>query len=87
MKYGIIMLCGGESMMLTPSPKPKLDLLAVTPLLGDTVLRSSKDMVEFMYHDVKLTLYPNGSVMFYHFIDLEIARTYADEILELVRQG
>ena len=87
MKYYITMLCGGQSMMLSPSERSKFDTLEVSRILGDRVLRASKDMVEFMYKDVKLTLYPNSSIMFYHFTDLEIAYTYADEVLETVKVG
>ena len=47
----------------------------------DDVMRVSKDMIEFMYHGIKITLYPNGSVMFYHFTDLEKGRLYADEVI------
>ena len=67
-------------MMLTPSEDPKIDLESVSEGF-DGVLRVSKDLMEFMYKDVKLTLYPNGSVMFYHFTDPDEARSYADEVL------
>ena len=86
MKYHITMLCGGQSMMLSPSERPKFDILEVSKGLTD-VLRASKDMVEFMYRDVKLTLYPNASIMFYHFTDLEVAYSYADEILVMIKGG
>ena len=74
-------------MMLSPSERPDIDLISVPARLGDEVLRSSKDMVEFMLHGVKLTLYPNGSVMFYHFTDLKTAEAYADEVMAAVRGG
>ena len=73
-------------MMLSPSERPKFDILAVSEMLGD-VQRTTKDMVEFMYKDVKLTLYPNASIMFYHFTDLEVAYSYADEILAMIEGG
>ena len=84
MKYHITMLCGGESMMLSPSEIYKLDLEDVVDKMDDGVLRSNKDMVEFMYDGVKLTLYTNGSIMFYHFTDTDVAYSYADEILEKI---
>lgn len=83
MRYQTTMLCGGESMMLTPSERSDFDILEVSKGLDD-VLRATKDMVEFMFRDVKLTLYPNSSIMFYHFTDQEVARTYADEILAMI---
>ena len=86
MRYQITMLCGGESMMLTPSERPEFDILEVSKGFDD-VLRATKDMVEFMYKDVKLTLYPNASIMFYHFTDLEAAHSYADEILASIDGG
>ena len=84
MRYQITMLCGGESMMLTPSERLDFDILEVSKGFGD-VLRATKDMVEFMYNGVKLTLYPNSSIMYYHFTDLEVARTYADEIMAMIK--
>ena len=85
MRYHVTMLCGGESMMLSPSERPHLDTDAVSDILGDAVLRSSEDMVEFMYNDVKLTLYPNGSMMFYHFTDLDTATSYMEGVMEKVK--
>ena len=73
-------------MMLSPSVRQDIDLVEVSSSFGD-VIRVSKDMMEFMYHEIKITLYPNGSVMFYHFTDLDVARIYADEVIEKARQG
>ena len=73
-------------MMLSPSERPEFDLLEVSKELGE-VLQATKDMVEFMYKDVKLTLYPNASIMFYHFTDSEVAHSYADEIMAMIRDG
>ena len=87
MKYHITMLCGGESMMLTPSEIYRLDLEDAVGKMDDEILRSNKDMVEFMHKGVKLTLYTNGSIMFYHFTDLEVAYAYADEVLEIAKGG
>ena len=75
------MLCGGQSMMLTPSVKPVFAMDDAQKILGDSVLRASEDMIEFMYRDVKITVYPNGSIMFYHFTDFDTACVYADEII------
>ena len=73
-------------MMLSPSEKIEFDILGVSKEFED-VLQATKDMVEFMYNDVKLTLYPNSSIMFYHFTDSKVAFTYADEVLELANGG
>ena len=86
MKYHMIPLCGGKSMMLSPSERLDIDLMAVSASFDD-VLRVSKDMMEFMFREVKMTLYPNGSVMFYHFTDLDVANSYADEVIDKARQG
>ena len=61
--------------------------MSVSNELGGGVLRASKDMVEFMHDGVKLTLYPNASLLFYHFTDLEIANSYADEIMAILEGG
>ena len=73
-------------MMLAPSERSEFDLLEVSKGFGD-VLRATKDMVEFMYKGVKLTLYPNSNIMFYHFTDLEAANSYADEVLAMINGG
>ena len=81
-KYHTIMLCGGQSMMLNPSVRPTISMDDACRILKDSVLRYSKDMIEFMYRDVKITVYPNGSIMFYHFTDFNTACVYADEIID-----
>lgn len=83
MKFHITMLCGGQSMMLTPSDTYKIDLDSIKEKLPG-VIKSSKDMLEFMYKGIKITLYTSGSVFFYHFIDKEKAFVYAEEILLIV---
>ena len=72
-------------MMLSPSERQDIDLMSISEKFDD-VIRVSKDMMEFMYRDIKVTLYPNGSVMFYHFTDLEKGRMYADEVIGKARQ-
>ena len=72
-------------MMLSPSERLEIDLMSVFGRFED-VIRVSKDMMEFTYHEIKVTLYPNGSVMFYHFTDLEKGRLYADEVIAKARQ-
>ena len=72
-------------MMLSPSERLEIDLMSVSESF-DNVIRVSKDMMEFMYREIKITLYPNGSVMFYHFTDLEKGRLYADEVIAKARQ-
>ena len=73
-------------MMISPSERMTIDLMAVSPSFGD-VIRVSKDMMEFMFRELKLTLYPNGSVMFYHFTDFDAACSYADEVIMKARCG
>ena len=70
-------------MMLNPSERLSIPMEDACEILKD-VLRSSKDMIEFMYNDVKITIYPNGSIMFYHFTDFDTACQYADEIIGLL---
>ena len=87
MRYHVTMLCGGQSMMLTPSETTAVDLKRAAGILGESVLRSSEDLVEFMFRGIKITAYANGSLMFYHFIDLEKATEYADEVLAKITSG
>ncbi len=86
MRYHITMLCGGQSMMLTPSDPPVFGMDRAKEVMGDSVLRSSDDMLEFMFRDVKITIYPNGSIMFYHFTDAEASYAYADEIIGMITE-
>ena len=72
-------------MMLSPSERMEIDPMSGSETFED-VIRVSKDMMEFTYHGIKITLYPNGSVMFYHFTDLEKGRLYADEVIAKARQ-
>ncbi len=83
-KYHSITLCGGKSMMLSPTEKLSIPMEDACGILKESVLRSSKDMIEFMYKDIKLTIYPNGSIMFYHFTDFDTACAYADEIIGML---
>lgn len=71
-------------MMLVPSVKYDLDLKAASELLDFTMIRCCDEMIEFLHDDIKLTLYSNGSLMFYHFIDIERGYSIADEVLETI---
>lgn len=83
MKFHVTMLCGGKSMMLTPSETVSVDLVEAEKKVTD-VVKSSNEMLEFMYHDIKITIYSSGNVFFYHFTDRPKAFEYAEEILKLV---
>ena len=77
-------LCGGKSMMLAPLTPYDIDLLHSADVLGHCVLRSSEEMLEFMYEDIKLTLYRNGNLMFYHYTDIEHGYKIADMVLGML---
>ncbi|MGN1044825.1 MAG: hypothetical protein ACI4Q9_02565 [Candidatus Methanomethylophilaceae archaeon] len=79
--YTLTVLCGGKSLMLVPRSPMDLDPSVHVKGLGAEVMRASPEMAEFMYRDVKITLYSNGGLMFYHLSDADVAETYADEIL------
>lgn len=83
MKFHVTMLCGGKSMMLTPSESVTVNLKEAEKKVSD-VVKCSSEMLEFMYHDIKITLYTSGNVFFYHFIDRPKAFEYAEEILRSV---
>lgn len=68
-------------MMLAPYARYDLDPRLVSESLDCTVLRATDEMVEFMYMEIKLTLYRNGNLMFYHYTDLEKGYEIADEVL------
>ena len=79
--YRLTVLCGGRSLMLVPRSFMEMDPSERVRELGADVLRSSSEMAEFMYEGVKVTLYPNGGLMFYHLDDPDLAERYADTIL------
>ena len=83
-RYHLTVLCGGKSMMLAPSVAYDIDLIHASDVLAQSVLRASEEMVEFMFDGIKLTLYSNGSLMFYHFNDPVAGYDICDRVLSLV---
>ena len=83
-RYHLTVLCGGKSMMLAPSVAYDIDLIHASDVLAQSVLRASEEMVEFMFDGIKLTLYSNGSLMFYHFNDPDAGYDICDRVLSLV---
>ncbi|MBR7123532.1 MAG: hypothetical protein IKC93_01520 [Candidatus Methanomethylophilaceae archaeon] len=71
-------------MMLAPSVAYDIDLIRASEILAQSVLRASEEMVEFMFDGIKLTLYSNGSLMFYHFNDPDAGYDICDCVLSLV---
>ena len=71
-------------MMLAPSVAYDIDLIHASDVLAQSVLRASEEMVEFMFDGIKLTLYSNGSLMFYHFNDPVAGYDICDRVLSLV---
>lgn len=83
-KYHLTLLCGGKSMMLTPIPPPSVDMGIALSEFADTASKMSPEMIEFCFEGIRLTLYPNGSIMFYHYRELDAAYAIADRILDTV---
>ena len=71
-------------MMLAPLAPYDIDLSRSADVLGLCVLRSSEEMLEFMYEDIRLTLYRNGNLMFYHYTDIEQGYMIADMVLGML---
>ncbi|MBO5669338.1 MAG: hypothetical protein J6R75_03125 [Candidatus Methanomethylophilaceae archaeon] len=71
-------------MMLAPSVAYDIDLIHASEILVQSVLRASEEMVEFMFDGIKLTLYANGSLMFYHFNDPDAGYDICDRVLPMV---
>ena len=70
--------------MLAPSVAYDIDLIHASEILAQFVLRASEEMVEFMFDGIKLTLYSNGSLMFYHFNDPDVGYDVCDRVLAMV---
>ena len=71
-------------MMLAPLTPYDIDLLRSADVLDHCVLRSSEEMLEFMYEDIRITLYRNGNLMFYHYTDIEQGYMIADMVLGML---
>ncbi len=82
MRFAMIRLCGGASAMLTPDRKIAIDL-GKCNAIGD-IIASNAEYIQFMWKGVRVTLYSNGSILFYHFIDEEKSRGYASDILRTI---
>lgn len=83
-RYHLTILCGGKSMMLAPSSPYNLDLSHAAELLAHHVIRASDEMVEFTHEGIKLTLYRNGNLMFYHYTDIDHGYEICDHILGML---
>ena len=79
-EYGVVRMCEGKSLMLTPADVLDMDMDLVEemhPLLS----RFENDFVKIDWRGVPVTIYSNGSMLFYHLTDKDIAERYAIEIL------
>ena len=80
LKYGAVRMCEGKSLMLTPAEVVDIDMNLVEemyPLLS----RFENDFVKIDWKGVPVTIYSNGSMLFYHLADKDIAERYAIDII------
>ena len=80
LKYGAVRMCEGKSLMLTPAEIVDIDMDLVGemyPLLS----RFENDFVKIDWENVPVTIYSNGSMLFYHLTDKDVAERYAIDIL------
>jgi len=80
LKYGAVMMCEGKSLMLTPAEIVDIDMDAVEEL-HPLVSRFENEFVKIIWEDVPVTIYSNGSMLFYHLAEKTIAECYAIDIL------
>ena len=80
-RYAVVRLCGGMSIMLTPSCSVAILLDSAEETFG-AIERAGDEFVKIKWKDVLITLYRNGSMLFYHLSDRRQAETYATEVLE-----
>ena len=79
-KYGMVRLCEGRSIMLTPRCSILIDLDVVSRELS-AVSRFEDEYVKVGWNGVLVTLYRKGSMLFYHLDDRDVAERYATDIL------
>lgn len=85
-KFTVTRLCGGQDLLLTPSRKIPIDLDRVYSEMNSPYPRTTKDFIKFDWHDLSLTLYPAGSILFWFFNNRPKAEEYARQLLsEIVR--
>ena len=79
-KYGMIRLCEGRSIMLTPRCSIEIDIDNAVKTLCP-VTRFEDEFVKVEWCGILVTLYQKGSMLFYHLDDRETAEKYATAIL------
>ena len=82
MKNIFLRLCGGFSVMIRPDSDMGLDLRTLDCF--DDVSKKNAIMLKFPWEGIEVTMYRDGSLIFYHFEDQEIAEKYAGEIWERI---
>ena len=80
LKYGIVRMCEGKSLMLTPTEKICINMDRVENILSATS-RFEDEFVKIDWNDTPVTIYSNGSMLFYHLTDKDVAESYATKIL------
>ena len=75
MKNIFLRLCGGFSVMIRPDYDMGLDLLTLDCF--DDVSKKNAIMLKFLWEGIEVTMYRDGSLIFYHFEDQDVAERYA----------
>ena len=79
-KYGMVRLCEGKSIMLTPQDTVLIDMDRAQGTFR-TVLRVENEFVKVEWNGTLVTMYRKGSMLFYHLDDRNTAERYATDIL------
>ena len=79
-RYGVVRLCEGRSIMLTPRCSVQIIADDAERIFG-AVSRAGDEFVKINWNNALVTLYRSGSMMFYEISERELAERYATEIL------
>jgi hypothetical protein len=79
-KYGMIRLCEGRSIMLTPRCSVEIDMDNAAKIIRP-VTRFEDEFIKVEWCGTLVTLYQKGSMLFYHLDDRDVAERYATAIL------
>lgn len=82
MNVSYTIMCGGESLMLTPVPAVPVEMKKVTDVFEDLCEKVSEDFVTIGWNGIPCTIYKRGSILFYHVTDRTAAKKYFLEIYD-----
>ena len=88
MRFTVTRLCGGKALMAASKDILDLDMSKAEEEMSSRGPIKSKDdmMIVSQWNDMEVTVYPQGTVMFFPLADKDRAVEYATDIIERIRE-